>query len=80
MENKEEMDRGTLELICYMLYCNGLGNRKGGNTLVYDLANTINDFYYEYMDEDDPVYFDECSPCDAETPRYRDSCCLICGQ
>ena len=74
-----KLDPYTVSEICYVLYSTGFGNRKGGQSLVYDLAESINDHYYENCNEK-PIEWDKCEPCETETPRYKDSGCLVCGQ
>ena len=73
------MDKKTLIKICDVLYSTGFGEEKPSRYLVFDLANSINEHCYA-REEDEPIYWAECEPCDDETPRYQDSGCLVCGQ
>ena len=73
------IDQETLEEISYILYSIGIKyERKGGASLVEGLAHSINEHYV--YDDEPPIKWDYCEFCDRDTPRFKKSPCLNCGQ
>ena len=68
------LDKDTLLYICEVLYSEGIGNRKGGATVVYDLANSL------AIEDRYSILWNYCEPCDTQTPHLPDQHeCLVCG-
>ena len=75
MKNRDVkvLDGATLLRVCESLYSEGLADRKGGATLVYDLANSLIESGYN-------LKWSYCEFCDTETPRLHNHYeCLVCG-
>ena len=74
-----KLDPDTLLYVCEVLYTEGLGEgeyRKGGQYIVYDLANSID----KAECGDYTIHWSYCEPCDNKTPHLPDQDeCLVCG-